>query len=99
MYCDQTTANISLACKRFNDLVKSQKFRDKQFQEWLKRVEDWSKADEAYRDEFLYSRKSDVVYLSCKKCGKEFPSYSGWQRDPDGLKRFYWEDDFCYTCS
>ena len=24
MYCEQTTANISLACKRFNDLVKSQ---------------------------------------------------------------------------
>ena len=42
MYCDQTTSNISAVCRRFNYLVKTQQFQNKQFQEWLSAVADWS---------------------------------------------------------
>ena len=88
LYSDQTTSNISLVCKRFNVLINSQDFRDKQFQEWLKRLTAWSKVDRAHREEYLHSRKSSIAYILCHKCGQEFPSQSGWQRGPDGLQRF-----------
>ena len=96
MYCDQTTSNISAVCRIFNYLVKTQQFQDKQFQEhWLSTVADWSIKSKAYREEFLYSRKSAVVYMLCPKCGDEIHSHSGWQRGPNGLATFYASDDIC----
>ena len=38
-------------------------FQDKQFQEWLERMIDWSKVERAQKDEYLYSRKSVIVLL------------------------------------
>ena len=99
MYCDQTTSNISAVCRRFNYLVKTQQFQDKQFQEWLTTVADWSTHSKAYREEFLYSRKSAVVYMLCPKCGDEIHSQSGWQRGPNGLATFYASDGVCNACA
>ena len=102
MYCDQTTSNISAVCRRFNSLVKTQQFQDKQFQEhWLSTVADWSTKSKAYREEFLYSRKSAVVYMLCPKCGDENHSHSGWQRGPNGLATLFASDGVCnalHTC-
>ena len=99
MYCDQTTSNISAVCRRFNYLVKTQQFKEKQYQEWLKTVVDWSTSSEAYREKYLYSRKSGVEYMLCPKCGEEFTSQSGCQRGPDGNYSFYTPDDVCNSCA
>ena len=99
MYSDQTTSNISAVCRRFNSLVKTQPFQDKQFQEWLSAVADWSTKSKAYREEFLYSRKSAVVYMLCPKCGDEIHSQSGWQRGPNGLATLYASDGVCNACA
>ena len=100
MYCDQTTSNISAVCRRFNSLVKTQQFQDKQSQEHcLSTVADWSTKSKAYIEECLYSRKSAVVYMLCPKCGDEIHSHSGWQRGPNGLATLYASDGVCNACA
>ena len=95
-FCDKTRDNISLVCKKFNDLINDNTFPQLQYREWAKTVFNWRKCSEDFKKAFLSDRNPGVEKC-CEFCGKNFTTYSGLNRGPDGIPRCYQDDDFCST--
>ena len=95
-FCDKTRDNISLVCKKFNDLINDDTFPQLQYREWAKTVFNWRKCSEDFKKAFL-SDSNPGVEKCCEFCGKNFTTYSGLNRGPDGIPRCYQDDDFCST--
>ena len=73
---DRAILNLSLVCRRWNDIVAMDAFRKKVHFQWLSKVYNWKEASSDFRKEYfvMYSIRE---CLGCDRRYKDMPGFRG----------------------